>query len=307
MSQTMKWTLLALMFLLPGFATAQTINRIAAVVNSEIITTHQLEQALGQQPAARPGSPTDDLSDQVLERLIEEKLLAQRISHLGIKVTEAEINAAIEDVKISNNLDQDGLEAALAAQGMTLSSYREQIRTEILRYKLLAQEVSHRVAVTSSEIREYFQANIDQYDIRSYLYVSRISFPLAAEGNSEQIYEQALISRKRLLAGEEFSKVLADVADIATGDIMGELVLGDLAEPLQLALRDLAAGEVSEPVELNRQLHLFIVTDQRSGKEAEFERVRKSIEEHLKRQKTELRFAEWEQELRAGAYIDKRI
>lgn len=309
--------LAVLILLLPCFTaigSAQTINQVAAVVNSEIITTYQVEQALDQMLATQQRAAetlsdveTEQLSAQILDRLIEDKLLAQRISSLGLRVTEQEVNAAIEDVKISNNLDQHQLETALAAQGMTLTSYRDQIRTEILRYKLLAQEVSHRVAVTSSEVREYFQENIDQYDIRSFLYVSRISFPLVTGGNSEHIYERALISRQRLLKGEAFSKVQAEVADIATGDIMGELVLSDLAEPLQVALRDLNAGEVSEPIELNQQLHLFVVTDRRSGEEAVFERVRKSIEEQLKMKKTERRFGEWEQELRANAYIDKRI
>lgn len=309
--------LAVLILLLPCFiaiGSAQIINQVAAVVNSEIITTYQVEQALDQLLATQQRAAgtlrdvkTEQLSAQILDRLIEDKLLAQRISSLGLRVTEQEINAAIEDVKISNNLNQHQLETALAAQGMTLTSYRDQIRTEILRYKLLAQEVSHRVAVTSNEVREYFQENIDQYDIRSFLYVSRISFSLDTGGNREYIYERALSSRQRLLKGEAFSKVQAEVADIATGDIMGELVLSDLAEPLQVALRDLNAGEVSEPIELNQQLHLFVVTDRRSGEEAVFERVRKSIEEQLKMKKTERRFGEWEQELRANAYIDKRI
>lgn len=292
-----------------GNATAKVINQVAAVVNDEIITTYQVEQALKSLQATQSGQEqatmSDPVAEQVLDRLIEEKLLAQRIDRLDLQVSEQEVNAAIEDVKVSNNIDQAGLEAALAEQGMTLADYHEQIRNEILRYKLLAQEVRQQVAVTSNEVRQYFEENMDQYDIRTYLHVSRISFPLGED--PELTLERARQSRQRLLAGENFSAVVDDVSDHAEGDIMGELTLEDLASPLQTALRDLNSGDISEPIELNRQLHLFIVTDRTSGEELAFERVRDSIEENLKMEKTEQRFGEWEQQLRADAYIDKRL
>lgn len=302
-------TLSCLVLLLCGHAAAETINRVAAVVNDEIITTYQLEKALSELQTTRPALTDATLSHpaagQVLDRLIEEKLLTQRIDRLQLQVGEQEVDAAIEDVKVSNNLDQDGLEAALAQQGMNLAAYRDQIRNEILRYKLLSREVGQRVAVTSSEVRQYFDEHRDQYDILTTVHVSRISFPLGDQ--PERALEQAARSRERLLAGDSFSTVLDTVAADAEGDIMGELTMEDLAVPLQSALRDLEAGEVSEPVELNGQLHLFIVTDRIAGDELAFERVRGSIEEQLKREKTEQRFGEWEQQLRTEAYIDRRI
>lgn len=316
----MRNCIFSLFILLPlvlaGTATAQTISTVAAVVNSEVVTTYQLERAvndrLSRQNLGQPPNDTDraELKRQMLEQLINEKLLQQRSAELGLRVSEQEVNSAIEDVKASNNLDQPALEAALQAEGMTLESYREQIRAEILRYKLMAQEVNYRAQVTSTEIRRYFEENIDQFDTQPRLHVSRISFSLPAERDGDaftRIQAQAQESRRRLLAGDKFDSVLADAGALADGGIMGELVLADLAAPLQQTLRDLQAGEVSEPTELNRQLHLFIITDRRSGEELAFERARRSIEERLRREKSELRLVEWEEELRGNAYIDKRL
>jgi peptidyl-prolyl cis-trans isomerase SurA len=296
--------------------TAQTISSVAAVVNADVITTYQLDRAVERLVANQnPSSPPSDqelqkLRQEVLEQLINDRLLQQRSKELGLAVTPQEIDAAVADVMTSNNLDSTTLETALAAEGMTLESYRQQIRDEILRYKLMSQEVNYRARVTSGDVRRYFEENIDQFDTQTRLFVSRISFALPADlssGEAARIKEQATKSRQRLLDGAPFDTVLAEAGDMAEGGIMGELVLSDLAATLQQALQNLTTGDISVPTELNQQLHLFIINDRRSGEELAFERAKESIEERLRREKTEERFIEWEEELRSNAYIDRRL
>lgn len=295
---------------------AQTISSVAAVVNADIITTYQLERAvemlLARQNPAR--TPSDQellkLRQEVLEQLINDRLLQQRSKELGLSVSDQEISAAVDDVMSSNNLDPASLEVALAAEGMTLASYRQQIRDEILRYKLMSQEVNYRARVTSGEVRRYFEENIDQFDTQARLFVSRISFDLPADRSStdtERIAEQARKTRQRLLDGTPFDTVLAEAGDMADGGIMGELVLSDLAAPLQQALQDLQTDDVSAPTEFNQQIHLFIINNRQAGEESAFERTKNSIEEQLRRQKTEERFVEWQEELRSNTYIDRRL
>ena len=315
----MKHIILLLLILLPattGSATTKSITSVAAVVNAEIITTYQLERAveslLSHQNLPRsPGeAEMQGVRQEVLEQLIDDQLLQQRSRELGLRVTEQEIEAAIEDVMVSNNLDRDALEVALEAEGLTLESYREQIRDDILRYKLMTQEVNYRAQVTSAEVRRYFEENIDQFDTLPRLHVSRISFALPADRTSAafaRIQEQADKSRQRLLDGDRFDDVFKEVEDLADGGIMGELVVSDLASPLQQALEGLSTGDVSAPTELNQQLHLFIINERRSGEELAFERARRSIEDRLRREKTEKRFNQWQEELRANAYIDRRL
>jgi peptidyl-prolyl cis-trans isomerase SurA len=308
--------LLILLLATTSQLTANTISSVAAVVNADIITSYQLDRAvemlLSRQNLSHTPSDRElkELRQEVLDQLINDRLLQQRSKELGLRVSDQEVNAAIDDVMTSNNLDPATLEIALAAEGMTLESYRQQIRDEILRYKLMSQEVNYRAQVTSSEVRRYFDEHIDQFDIQSRLFVSRISFTLPADRSSAdhaRIKEQANKSRRQLLGGIPFDKVLAEAGDMAAGGIMGELVLTDLAPPLQQILQDLPAGDVSEPTEFNQQLHLFIINDRSSGVELAFERARRSIEDRLRREKTETRFTQWEEELRSNAYIDRRL
>jgi peptidyl-prolyl cis-trans isomerase SurA len=88
---------------------------------------------------------------------------------------------------------------------------------------------------------------------------------------------------------------------------MGELLEADLAEPLQQALAGLESGGVSQPIEMSGQIHLFQVTGRISADGNTFDRVKDEIEEKLKREKTDIRFEEWQKELRNNAHVEIRI
>ena len=152
--------ILSVMALLTTPAYAETVSRVAAVVNKEIITTFQLDKAVA---AERKANQMEDLSEeslkrlqsQILERMIDEKLLAQRIIELGLTVDERELESAIVDVQKQNNLTREQLINALNDQGMDFPTYRENLKQEITRYKLIGREVNSQVEVTNKQIRDY--------------------------------------------------------------------------------------------------------------------------------------------------------
>lgn len=297
-------------------ATAKTLDKVAAVVNNEIITTYQLDTAVEKELSKKTdknqlsASQFDQLKMTVLKQLIGDKLLEQRIGELGLQVTDEELNSAIQDVQEKNGLTAETLEQALVSQGMTMASYREQIKKEILRYKLLGREVNYKVLVTSGEVRDYFREHINQYKVQPKIRVSRISYAIPPNATAEQLADlrqQATATRGRLANGEAFDQVLATQKEAASGGDMGELVETDLSAKLQQALNGLKPGQVSEVLELNNQLNLFLVTARNPGDINLFDRVKGEIEETLKREKTDARFKEWEAELRNNAYVDIRI
>ncbi len=295
--------------------TAKTLSKIAAVVNDEMISTFQLDKAvvaaLAQNPNKNQLTPAqfDQMKVQILNRMINDKLLEQRTKELGLKVSDPELNSAIEDVQRKNGLTAETLEKALTAQGLTMSGYRDKIKKEILRYKLLSREVNYKVLVTSSEVRDYFDKHIDEYTVEPKIQVNRISFKIPT-GKAEKMAEfnkRVDTSRKLLLNGEECNKVLEAQGDSASGGDMGELVEADMAKPLQSALAGLEPGDVSEPVEINGKIHIFQVTKRIGDDSDPFSRVKGEIEEKLKREKTDARFEEWQKELRDNAHIEIRI
>src|SRR5690606_20602980 len=84
-------------------------------------------------------------------------------SRLGVGVSNEEVNAYIEQIKKQNNLDDAKLAAALEQQGLTMESYRAQVRKEIQRSQLLARNVRSQVNITPEQIQKYYDEHKEQF------------------------------------------------------------------------------------------------------------------------------------------------
>jgi len=309
-------SLLFLFLLLVGTpATAKTLSKIAAIVNDDIITTYQLDQAVIKDLTNNSNKNQLDITQfgqmkvKTLNKLIDDKLMEQQIKELDLRVSDDELNNAIADVEVKNGLTHEALKQALAAQGVTMEQYREKVKKEILHYKLLSREVNYKVLVTSKEVRDYFDRHIAEYAGGAKLHLNQIIYDLP-DGDEKKIAkrrQRAEACREKLISGEDFDAVLADQKGLASGADMGELAEADLSEPLQEALAGLKPGDVCEPLELDGKLYMFQVTSRDSDSDALFEKVKDQIESKLKQEKTDLRFKEWQKELHENARIEIRI
>lgn len=297
---------------------AETVSRIAAVVNDELITTHQLDRKVAERLTAEaggqrlPAEKTDDLRRSVLSELVEEALVRQRIDELGLKVTDEEIEAAIQDVQKQNKLTREQLVQALQFEGMTFDAYRENLGKQILRFKLLGREVQSKVEVTNQEIRDYFRAHIDDFREPAYVRLARLTFPLPAKATAVQIEAvrtKAEAALARLRQGEDFySVLLSSTADqSAEGGDLGSFKAGELTAAFERAVQGLKEGEVSAVIETPDGFHILRVEERSPGKIRQFDAVQDEIQKAIADQKTEARFKEWAQGLRKNAYIDIRL
>jgi peptidyl-prolyl cis-trans isomerase SurA len=306
-----------LIFPLVLSAQAETVNRIAAVVNSEIITTYQIEKERTSRWSEAKGKEMPDpqmeaLRREILANLIEEALIRQRIEELGISVSEEEIEAAVQDVQDQNKLTRSQLEEALRLQGISFDEYRENLHKQILRFKLMGREVQSKVEVTNQEIRDYFQEHMDDYKEEPYMRISRISFPLPALSTADQVETirgKAQEALARLRAGEDFYAVLLSCSadKSAEGGDMGTFAEGELTPAFEKAAKDLRENEVSDLVEMPEGFHILKVTERSAGKVPPFDAVKNEIRDILMDQKKEEGFKSWSEELRKAAYIDIRL
>ncbi len=309
----------ALLLLTPlAGAGAETVSRIAAVVNDEIITTHQLDLKVAERPNAESSGKKlsteekDALRRSVLSDLVEEALVRQRIAELGLKVSDEEIEAAIQDVQKQNKLTREQLVQALQFEGMTFDSYKENLGKQILRFKLLGREVQSKVEVTNQEIREYFRAHIDEFREPPFVRLARISFPIPAKASPDQIAAiraRADEALARLHQGEDFYAVLLSFTanQSAEGGDLGSFKAGELTPAFERGVQDLKEGEVSAVIETPAGFHILKVEERNPGKIRQFDAVQDEIQKKLTDEKTEARFKEWAQGLRKNAYIDIRL
>lgn len=285
-------------------ASAETLSKIAAVVNEDIITTRQLNQRIDAEGVAAAGTLQQR---QVLDKMVAELLMQQRAEEIGIVVADEDIEKAINDVERQNNITREQLEQALIAQGLTMTRYRNQLTNQILRYKLMGREVQSKVDITRQEVRNYYQQHLDDYRQSAHTRLSRLSFPVNSD--TQQAQHDADLARRKLIEGETIDQVLLDLSgqtQIEGGD-MGAFKAGELSPAFEKAIKPLEVGGVSEVLELGGMLHLLKVEERNSGGVAELSQVEGQISEQLRREKLEVKLEQWRSELKSEAYVDIRL
>jgi peptidyl-prolyl cis-trans isomerase SurA len=297
-------------------ASAAVVSRIAAVVNRDIITTYQLDQKLQEQLAQREQQPSPAqlgaLRQELLSRLIEETLVQQRVKALRLSVSEDEIETALLDVQEKNQLTREELEDAVTMQGMDFQAYRDNLGQQILRYKLIGEEVRSQVDVPEREIVEYYRAHLDDYRLAPEIHLSAITFPVSEKASEQErqkitsIVHEAL---ERLRNNEGFDQVVDsyNLTYGATGLDMGSVAYGDLNPEFLAAIEDVADGDYSEPVETKGAVYLLWVNQRLAGGLRQFDEVKFDIYQTIMDQKTDARIKEWTRSLKTKAFIDIRL
>ena len=134
----------------------QPLDRIAAVVDEDIILQSELDRAvvnIRAQYAGREGQlpPVNVLQRQVLERLILIKLQTARAEGTGMRISDEEVNAAMANIARQNNLSIDQLRQQLARDGIALGDFRSSLREEIT-VQRLRQRFAQQVDISEAEV-----------------------------------------------------------------------------------------------------------------------------------------------------------
>jgi peptidyl-prolyl cis-trans isomerase SurA len=281
----------------------KVVNRIVARVNGEIITEFELDQRLGALLEARkvPGTPRE-LRQQLLEQMIDDILLAQEARRLEIEVADDEVDAQIEQIKKQSGLSTEKLERYIQnSQQLTMSEYRERIRQNILKNRLINFMVRRKVVVTEEAMRDYYQEHKDRFSQGGSVNLSLILYDPAAHPDLAERLESGDIS---------FSKAARRYSvgpGAANGGRIGSIAPEDLAEAWTVAIQELEQGEISEPFRVENRMAILKLNSRQGTKTASFEDVREKIRQRLAGKRSEKQFESYMNTLRSKAIIDKRL
>jgi parvulin-like peptidyl-prolyl isomerase len=291
-------------------ASENLIDKVAAVVNNDVITLSEVKQA-----ASFSNQNPDDtkVQKELLEMMIEERLLQQEATKLGIKVTDKEIDAAIEDIKKKFNLSEEQMEEVLKKQNYTQESFREQWRRQILSNKLMGSRVQGQIAVTDDEVKQYYEANKGDLKLAQETRIAQILIPVESPENEKQAETQALEVAKLAKAGGDFSALAKqyskDPSSAERGGDLGYFKKGDMAPQLEIALEETPVGEVLGPVRAPTGYMIIKVLDKRSADTSSLDpdKVKEEVRQKLYQKKVEDSIKAWLQEVKKTAYIEKKI
>jgi peptidyl-prolyl cis-trans isomerase SurA len=298
-------------------ASAEVVSGIAAIVNDDIITIHEVSQETAQliKEAEKKGPVQADAREQLrkttLDLLIDKKLVQHKIAELGIKVSEEEVRQAIEDIKKQNKLTQEALVAALAGQGLSFDQYKAQLKEQLERLRLMSQEVRAKIQVGEKEARDYYDANRASFSEDEGYRARHIFFRVAKNAGAADV--KAAMARAATVlhearSGKDFSELARTYSDEASaktdGGDLGTFKKGDMLPEIEAAVITMKPGEVSDLVSTPAGFHIIKLEEKVTAKVRTFEEVKDRIEELLYKKKSEERFNQWAADLRKGASIE---
>ncbi|MGH7741573.1 MAG: peptidylprolyl isomerase, partial [Candidatus Eiseniibacteriota bacterium] len=256
---------------------SQELDHIAAVVNDEVVLQSDVDEQVFlflQRNNTQPDSATvDTLRRQVLDQMISEKLIVAEAKRQGISVpaseVERQVDQAIADARQRLGSDE-AYRAQLAKENLTEDKLREKYRTEVER-QMLAQRVVQKTLpqheVTATEAEAYWKANPDKFPkMPAQLRLSVIQIPVTADSSAvAQGKRAAVAARKRIVAGEKFAKVAAEVSQdpgsAKSGGDLGFFTRGTMDPAFEDAAFALKTGTLSEPIQSTFGWHIIEVLD----------------------------------------------
>lgn len=308
----------AILCFLPVYAAAEAVSGIAVLVNDEPITTYDVDKEQEALAKGLEGRPAPDeagkaqLRQVAINSLINKKLIEQKIRELDIKVADEEVRQAIEDVKRSNNLTQDNLKEALAARGISFDEYKAQIKEQLERLRLISLEVRSKIQISEKEMREYYEANAEKFQVDEAFHARQIFLPISPDATEEERKRTEQAAGKILAearSGADFAGLARKYSkdpSAAEGGDLGYLKKGELLPEFDDALAKLKPGELSGLIRTTAGFHIVKLEDIRQGKKQSFETAKPEVEDILYKKRSEERFNQWIEELRKNASIDIR-
>lgn len=268
-------------FFLAGPASAQRISlvdRIVAVVNSEVVTYSELNERLvvAERQMKRAGTPVPEpkvLERQVLDRLVLEKAQLQMAKDTGLRVDEVQLDRTLARIAEGNKMTLAAFRQALERDGVQFERFREEIRAEIMLTRLKEREVEDKIQVSDSEIELYMAENQGpgaslgdvEYNIAHVLVrLPEQASPdsiLAARARAEKVIAESK-------GGADFAKLAAsysDAADALAGGQMGWRSHDRLPELFAGALKDMQPGGVSAVLRSPAGFHVLKLIERRGG------------------------------------------
>jgi peptidyl-prolyl cis-trans isomerase SurA len=303
-------------------ARAELVDRVAAIVNKDIIALSEVEKRaapeLDRLAAERNlttrATKRNEIIKETLNLLISEKLMDNEVKESNIDVTSADIDAAVEDVKRMNNFDDEKLAAAVAREGFNLRTYRDLVRGQVARLKLVQLKVRSRVKVQEEDLKaeyeKYKRMESEDPELVARHIVIGVEENASPEAQ-ERAHQRAIaIAREARQPGVDFgqlAKAKSEGSSASSGGDLGPFRRGVMLPEFEKVAFHLKVGEISDPVKTKFGWHIIKLDEIRQVPVKPFAEVKDSLRQRLTNSQLERLTQSYVAELRQNAVVDVKI
>ena len=301
------------------------LDRIVAIVNGEIITLSELEEAIARMRMglSELDSPENDnprnlsqtdphlLEREVLNQLIERKLQIQLANKRGVTAEPEEVNQALDEIRQRNGFNTNkAFQETLTKNRLSLDQFKNDVRDHLVILKLANREVRSTILLDKEELLDHYKKHQDRYAQPDEIHLRQILLRIPSPEAKEKVQKKAEELLSQLRNGTDFVSLATQVSEgpeARDGGDLGFIKKGELLPYVEQSIFRLSPGEISDPIETLAGIHIFRVEEIRTGQISPFEEVEQEIREGLFQERSSALYGEWLQNLRDTAQVEIRF
>ncbi len=303
-------------------AGAEMVDRVAAVVNNEIITLGDVMKRAGVefQRADQDTAPEnrakkhEEITRKVLDQLIDEAVLDQELREAKITIDDKQIDLSVQEVMKRYNFTPDQFAQAVANEGLTVNEYREQMRKQLGRWQLLREKTAKAVKVSDADIRSEYDRMARDEGKEVEVHIRHIVVPVAESAPPDAVqkaYEVAkAIAQEARQSGVDFAQLAKQKSQGSSASDGGDLGFfrhGAMVPAFEKVAFSLKPGEVSDPVRTSIGWHVLKLEESRAIGLLPLADLKPQIEDKLRREQGERASAMYVKSLRDAAVVEIKL
>ncbi len=268
-------------------------------VDNRSVTLEQFRREFAKTLPAKQELSTEEKSDlerSFLVQVIDRELTLAEAERLGIQITPAELETAVQEYKAE--YPDGSFASVLKDRGISLEEWRQEILQGLLIEKVMQKAIDPGLKVGEDEIADYFREHMDEFDRPPQVRARQI-----VVGSQEEGRKILDLLRK----GRPFAEVAKEVSlspDAEQGGDLGFFARGEMPPEFDAVVFNLALGRLSDLVKSEYGYHIFLVEERRPAKRLELPQVHDQIRERLLADKQEQAYQKWLQQMRGKATIE---
>ncbi|MGB5156988.1 peptidylprolyl isomerase [Desulfobacterium sp. N47] len=296
---------------------AEVVDRVVAVVNDDVITLSDLEVATRAYTekikSAGYGFEEEHamlfkMREDMLDQLINRKLTDQEIKKYGISTNDKEIDNSIERIKEAKYLTDEELRNMVTKDGMTFDDFRDAIKENILRSKVLDIEVKSKIVITKEDTKAYYDSHKSDYMPQNKYHLFNIIIKTNSEADGDDKHEAMSVMEKiyaKLKQGQPFEEVSKDSAEssgVENSDL-GYFKADELSPQIQDAIKNLKQKEFTKILETDLGYQIIYIKDIEVKPGKSLDEAAAGIQGILFNDIIDKNFKLWMEQLRKKSYI----
>jgi peptidyl-prolyl cis-trans isomerase SurA len=263
----------AILITTPLQAATEIVDQVVAIVDDDVIMASELRERVAAVSAnlkARDMQmpPEDELIRDTLDRLILENIQIQMGTRAGVRISDDQLNAAVQRIASQNRLTLEQFRQALDQQGQSYDEVREQVRREMIIQRVQAGNVNQRIQITEQEVGNFMTTQEGLALTQPEFHLLHALLPIPPDASDRTVSaatNQVDAVMKRIRAGEGFKQVIQSSNQpysFSAGDL-GWRKLDDLPSLFTEIVPKLSPGQTANPVRSESGYHIVFLEAER--------------------------------------------